>query len=501
MTAFSGQVADRSGSPGLAWWPRLGAAARLLRLELRRSAMLWMMPVVGGLFYYSAFRQSMAQPAMWNLRAMTMQHGALLDFAPPVVGAAAWMGSREGRRQLADLIGTVPAPRWTAQLATWAAVTCWALVAYCCCVGALYVAIARQATWGGPLWWPAIVGAVGVPALSAVGFAVGAWLPSRFTVPIVTVGVFFALGFSAQPRSPQWQVSPTIAGSPYIGPDPGIGTFYHYLPDLSIAQVICLTGVALAALGALGLRGDASSQRMRSIAAGLTAGGLAAVFVSAGLAGTARLDPHGLLAIPALHDAANDRPIQYTPVCDRAAVPICLNPAYAAYLPEVRHALRPMLAEIAGLPGAPASIGQGAPFYQGPLTPGFLQSGTGVLVNKGSSGDGSRRFELVLPGQLPGEPGTGMSIGQFTSQIRQAVATDLIGNLVGQTRDGETQAQQAVVAALAFDAGVARVPRPSLAVGAATSRFAALPAAVRHAWLTAHLAALRAGRITLAELP
>ncbi len=256
MTAYSGQVAGRTGGQGVAWRRWLAAAGRLLRLELRRSAMLWMVPVAGALFYYNAFRESMAQPAMWNLRAMTMQHGALLDFAPPVVGAAAWMGSREGRRQLTDLIGTVPRPRWTAQIATWAAVTGWALVAYCCCVGVLYVATARQATWGGPLWWPAIVGAVGIPALSAVGFAAGAWFPSRFTVPIVTVGVFFALGFSAQPRAPQWQVSPTVAGSPYIGPDSGIATYYHYLPDLSIAQVICLVGVALAALGALGLRDD-----------------------------------------------------------------------------------------------------------------------------------------------------------------------------------------------------------------------------------------------------
>ena len=30
---------------------------------------------------------------------------------------------------------------------------------------------------------------------------------------------------------------------------------------------------------------------------------------------------------------------------------------------------------------------------------------------------------------------------------------------------------------------------------------AALPAAARHAWLAAHLAALRAGRLTLTELP
>ena len=54
-------------------------------------------------------------------------------------------------------------------------------------------------------------------------------------------------------------------------------------------------------------------------------------------------------------------------------------------------------------------------------------------------------------------------------------------------------------------AGRARASRWALARGtpaaAAAERFAALPASVRHAWLVRHLAALRAGQVTLAELP
>ena len=47
-------------------------------------------------------------------------------------------------------------------------------------------------------------------------------------------------------------------------------------------------------------------------------------------------------------------------------------------------------------------------------------------------------------------------------------------------------------------------PQPKSATGpvfAAARRFAALPAPARHAWLAAHLAALRAGRLTLKDLP
>jgi hypothetical protein len=36
---------------------------------------------------------------------------------------------------------------------------------------------------------------------------------------------------------------------------------------------------------------------------------------------------------------------------------------------------------------------------------------------------------------------------------------------------------------------------------AAARRFAALPASARHTWLVRHLVALRAGQVTLAQLP
>jgi hypothetical protein len=46
------------------------------------------------------------------------------------------------------------------------------------------------------------------------------------------------------------------------------------------------------------------------------------------------------------------------------------------------------------------------------------------------------------------------------------------------------------------------VPGPATGpVYAAARRLAAQPAAARQAWLAAHLAALRAGRLALADLP
>jgi hypothetical protein len=57
--------------------------------------------------------------------------------------------------------------------------------------------------------------------------------------------------------------------------------------------------------------------------------------------------------------------------------------------------------------------------------------------------------------------------------------------------------------ALLAAAGSQPVPAAgaSASVHAAAQRFAALPASARHAWLAVHLAALRAGTITLAQIP
>ena len=92
---------------------------------------------------------------------------------------------------------------------------------------------------------------------------------------------------------------------------------------------------------------------MRWIAAAITVAGVAAAGTAVGLAGTARLSADGIV-IPALHDAASDRPFGYTPRCGQAAgVPVCVNPAYARWLPDLTAGLGPVFSEVAGLPGAP----------------------------------------------------------------------------------------------------------------------------------------------------
>jgi hypothetical protein len=489
------------------------SALRLLRLELRHNAMAWLLPVVIGLFWLITYRKTMATPPLWNLRASGLQSGAVLDFAIPVTGAAAWMGSREARRRVTDQVTITARPRWTRLLMPWAATTIWAMVAYLGCMAVLYGVTARQAGWGGPLWWPAAVAAASLPAFSALGFVAGTFLHSRFTAPLAAIAAFFILALSTElivGSQSYWQISPIVTGPWDLGPQAGVATFYPFVPDLSIAQVMFLAGLTVALLGALALPAGSAGRSLRTAGAVLTTAGLLAAATAVWLAGTGTMDLHGMIDIPALHDAASDQPIQFTPVCTHTSIPVCLNPAYSSYLAVTATALEPVLNEIAGLPGAPARIDQEAELYR-------QGSGNGLEIRSaGPKRSGTLRvYRLLLPDQTPGPA---MTAEEMAGQIEWTDGTEIAANFIGDG-PGASQAQDAIAAALIMATGQHGAggnqeiasqsgPDPTLLPGltpgpahAAAERFAALAASVRHTWLADHLAALRAGQITLAQLP
>jgi len=499
--------------------------ARLLRIELRRSTMPWILPVIAALFWFDSYRFGAGTPPYWVLRTFwNMGQGrTFMDFAPFVAGVAAWIGSRDGRRRTADLVAGAVWPRWGAQLAAWAAATIWAVGAYLVFVCVMFAVYAHQESLqGSPPWWWVAVGAAAVAAFTAAGFAVGAFFPSRFAAPAAAFGAFLAVIVSSQNGfgdTSGWPlILPNNANGNY---QPISGIFYPYLPDLPIARIMFLAGIAVAALGLLGLPARAGGARLRLAAAVVALAGLAAAGTASVLVRTARLTPHGMV-IPALHDAANDRPIRYTPVCGHAAgVPVCLNPAYRGYLSTIAADLRPVLAEVAGLPGAPVRVTQ----VPGRYASGMFEDQAGVWVAiSGTPPVLQLPLDVfnTLPSPTPG------SAGQFDQELPLLSVHEFVAG-----SGGGTAAQQAVQAALLAHAGIPLAAQPQaltifglpdwagedlqgLVAGsgsangpgtprgpvyAAARRFAALPAATRHAWLAANLAALRAGRLTLAQLP
>jgi len=511
-------VTSLTARPAPAPAPRVAPRnlARLLWVELRHNAMPLVLPLIAVLFWFDSYRIAATLPPLWVVRLYYIlgQGHALIDFAPFVAGVAAWMGSRDGRRGMGDLVTATVRPRWEAQLATWAATAIWAVGAYLVVMAVTLALLGRSVAWGGPPWWPVAADAVGIAAFASLGFTLGACFPSRFIAPMAAFGGLFAMAISSQTgfsASGGWAlILPTMSNGNF-GQDAGI--FYQWLPDLPIDRVIFAAGVAVAAAGLLGLRPAAGGLRLRHCAAVVTVTGAAASVAAVVLAFTAQLGPYGVV-IPALHDAASDRPVRYTPACGHAGIPVCLQPAYRPYLPDVTAALRPLIGEVAGLPGAPVRASQVAAVFAG---------GPGVQIGPASVGQ-----ILTLSGSPPalymplGAMALPNSFGADTAGFIDQIKVEAVHTLVTSGGAYGNPAQQAVEAALLQKAGIPPADQPSAmsttpwplmgggprsaakyppAIAAAARRFAALPTATRHAWLAAHLAALRAGHLTLAQLP
>jgi hypothetical protein len=489
-------------------------AARLLRVELRHNVMPWLLPLIAALFWFDSYRPSTAMPLYWVLRTFwNMGQGhTIVDFAPFVAGVAAWMGSRDGRRGTADLLTAAARPRWAVQLATWTATAIWAVGGYLAFVGVLFAVYAYQGVRGEPPWWWVAVGAAAVLAFSAAGFAVGAFYPSRFAAPLAAFGALFVMMTSSQigfSHASGWaQILPTNSNGNF---QPDSGMLYPWLPDVQIARIMFLGGIVVAALGLLGLPAAAGGPRLRRAAAVAALAGVAAAGSAAGLASTARLGPHGLV-IPALHDTANDRPIASVPDCAGSAFRVCLNPDYQSDLARVSAALAPVVREVAGLPGAPVGAVQTAARYSAREG----QGGQAMTISGHPPVLGMPLGALGLPGAF------GWTDGEVAGQLRLL----FVHAFVGAGSGVGTPSQQAVQAVLLQGAGLPIAGQPNLLafvglpswarvtggpspgphpangpVYAAARRFAALPPGARRAWLAAHLAALRAGQLTLAQLP
>lgn len=468
--------------------------------------MPWLLPVVALVFWLTSYHASLGQAPLWSAQIATAisQGHLLVDFGPFVAGTAAWMGSRDGRRETAELVSVTACSRWAGHLVTWLATTAWALAGYLVLVGVLYAAIAGRVSWGGPPWWPVVAIAAGVLLFSTAGYVAGAVFPGRFVAPMAAFAAFVVLLISSRvgfsDRVGAWSILPN-SGQGGIGV--GSGIFYPFLPDLSIAQLMALIGLSVATLGALGLRTSAGGLRRGRLPAAVTLAGIAVSGIAIGLLATARLEAHGVV-IPALDGGASERAISYRPVCSNRAIPVCLHPAYRSFLPGMAAALDPVLHEVSGLPGAPLGVIQVATSYGGPSQ----YESVNIIAS-------SPAFDLALGNLNFRAAGT----GRFEDQVRFL----FLDAFVGAGPRGGDPAQQAVLAALLSRVGVSfaaqpglLAPTPSVTIGSngglsgpqegspiykVAERFASQSVAAQRAWLTSHLAALRAGGLTLGELP
>ena len=394
---------------------------------------------------------------------------------------------------MADLLASTARPRWLRQSATWAATLAWTMAAYAACVAVVYLLAARVATWGGPPVWPAVVAALAVAVFCTAGFVAGALVPGRFTAPPAALGSFFASVIVYQ------DAVHADGGWTLISPNNDVppldwGVFYPVPPDLRIVQALFLLGALAALLGAMGALGSANAARVRRRAAVVTAVGVAACVAGLSLAATATRGANGFV-VPALHDAASDRAIPYTPVCTQdTSVPVCIHPAFAADLRTASANFTALLDEVAGLPGAPVRAMQVDTHFQfrpGPSNPALGDdNGGNVLLDTTAPGGPVIEYSFADQCAFTTDDSEG-------SHLRTQAAILVIGRLVAPHGDAGP-AQQAVETVLYQTAGVhfSGDPRsgdsqgdgkglPRLVPGSpearAAQRFAALSATDRHA--------------------
>lgn len=465
---------------------------RLLRIEIRRSALLPLLPVMAALLWLTPVTQHLQPVALWTDRSTGFQ-SAIQVTGPFTAAAAAWMSSREQRHAMTDLLASTPSSPWRRWLATWAAACGVAVAFYACFAAVLFAITSAQATWGHLIVWPVLSGFTALVACSAVGFTAGRLAPSRVTTPLAAIGVFAVMAAGMASAVHHWGLGALSPMYPSIGLNASV--FFAVRPDLTYLQVGCYAGITAAAFGLIVLRGPAGAGRRGG--AGLAAAGLALVTAAGGLLATGHYDARGPV-VPLLHNAASDRAISYTPVCvPGRPLTVCLHPAYArsSELAFFDTMVNTIAAPLSGVPGLPARAGQ---------------SGNGDIGGPDVVVTGS---PPVL--QLPDDTVQGNSIGPagLTASVATRIALALVtppGNnpAVRSCKCAAAAltapAQQAAALYLLGQAGYPASPgliSPSAAISAAARRLAALTVAARHTWFTGHIAALRAGTLTLEELP
>lgn len=485
-------------------------SARVLWLEFKRSPVPWVLPLLAALTYFDPYRSAANYPPLWGIRASIVDNKLLLDFVAFAAGMSAWSGSREGRRHADELLATTAWSAWTRRMAAFTATLLWILAAFLVAVAVLYVQTARVATWGGPPLWPVAVGVVAMTTICALGFTCGVLFPGRFTAPLAAVGavVLSFVGF----REAVGSSTVYALLSPFGGvPSNDAGVFYPAAPDVAIAQVMFMGGITLGFAGVLGLAPmlrrsvrEFAGRWARAAAAAVLVAGAAAAGTAFGLTGTAQAAVSGWDTIPALHDAASDRPIPYTPDCASGSggFEVCVHPAFRGYLADAAAVLDPAAAEIAGLPGAPVRAEQVADSaLPAKLTGSGIFTGTPPVwefnLNHaiGVTGFSLDDFQIVLQrdflDEFVGGPAVAYrDVPPYVSPPQQAVVNVLMTTTGGEPPSYKYQLLQRNAS-----------PAARAEFAAAVHRFAALSPGARHAWLASHLPALRANEVTLAQIP
>ena len=444
---------------------------RMLTIETRRNLGMWLFPIVAGVAGKLAYdRLHLSDVMIWATSSAVVRDAGS-SIGPFAAGAGAWIAGRESRRALGDLLETTPRPELQRRLVAWAATAFWGMLAYLA-IGAIVVANSSlHLAWGRPALWPMLTGLLAVLSHAALGYALGYYLPGRFTAPLVAIGLFAVQMFVGDLRGWGRWLSPVAPLETSV--------WYGVRPYLGAAPALFLLGLAGLAWGAVAM----GSGRRRAAGIVLIC---AALLTAAGVGETLRrgqdggglmyrIDSSGRLVRTDRHHL-----IPYTPMCSEDRLPVCVHPAYRSQLPEIAATLNRMAEPLIGIPGAPTKAEQLPYADRLPSQPGVLtfdlKHQIGFLTVYHFALKLTRDWSpTVRSYEVGGEAQTALEVWLME---RGGIEVDCGDG-------GSTQSP------LTYERRVCETAR----------RFAALEPATQRAWLSQHYADLRAGKLGLEDLP
>lgn len=464
-----------------------GGVPSLLRIEIRHGLALLAAPFVllaaWWLAWYGIYG-TMTEAAFTNVyiweETSRAVKDSILTFGPLVAGISAWTAGRNHWRGMGDLLSTTARPSTRRDFTIWVGATLPFAVAYALLAVLLGVPTALNATWGAPIPGYVLVGLVAILMDSALGFAAGYLVPSRFTAPLVAIALYVGhlLPMGASDYGSGVGLLSPAAYSNMMGAD-----VFHEAPHIAVQQTLLFGGLTAVALSSVAFKAGArrASRIALAVSISVTVAGLAAALMSG--------NPYG-------YNTTELETVSFEYACEEGEITVCVHPAYAKLLPETAREINLVAEPLAGIPGTPTRAVQTDNY----TTPEDFEEGAATF---GDAGDRSRydiASSLVADEAVMDKLWSTAGKKGFTEEDLRRCG----GSPDKRYFEPAYEAQSVIGDWLLKRSGDQSYWRPTGECPNAENlvdRFANLPAAEREAWLEKNLTNLRAGKVTLKDLP
>jgi hypothetical protein len=401
-------------------------------------------------------------------------------YAGPLGAAfAVWAVGRSRRRGMDSQEESLPGPSGTSALITTIAVSLWMVAAHVALFLYLAVPAWRSATWGGPDYPSLFASAIAIVACVAIGSLISKFGRSVILAPVTMVALFalmvYVSDMDADPKSAR------LLPVEFFD-SPGFSIDYR----MQLTDVLWFSLWLAAVTGVIG--GIALLLRSRSIPR------LATVAVATVLAATSATQ-----VIAEDDGQGRYETIDADPVCETTSgIEVCVHPAYSVLLDDIVGSVNRILPQFAGLDGVPTRIVQ----QEQRLAVGIEdQPGIGVLhlggLNSVDRSVANLFAHVTSDAVLLGDP-----FGLNASQC-----------VVGAALIAELGEPECIVHGVVLESTPDRPESGPFRLDSAeieswTDRmqekvdsFTALSREAQRAWLVANWDDLRAGNLTLEDIP